>query len=110
LFIKNHINKVEFKDQEENTVEEVPDELRNIHGFTAIPPFLRVFPSKLALQNINKKKYDEEEEESELLQIKNKREIEDKLICISLKEHTQKADEDPQSLLSQTDQQSRLYN
>ena len=75
MFIKNHIQKVEFKDQEKNQVLTVPDEVRNVQGFTAIPPYLRVFPSKLALQNINKKKYEENNEESDMLKIKNKRDI-----------------------------------
>lgn len=51
-FIKQHINKIKFKEDEENNVLSVPDEVRNIHGFTSIPPFLRIFPSELALQSL----------------------------------------------------------
>jgi hypothetical protein len=93
-FIKKSINKIEFKDQEENSVLEVPDQVRNIHGFTSIPPFLRVFPSNLALQNIKGNNYIENVEESELLKIKNKREIEDKVVDISLQENLKKKQDD----------------
>lgn len=97
MFIKNHINKIEFKEQEENSVLTVPDEVRNIRGFTAIPPYLRVFPSNLALQNIKKSKYEEKEDDNELLKIKNKRAIEDKIVNITLKENLQKSADDVNS-------------
>ena len=98
MFIKNHIQKVEFKDQEKNQVLTVPDEVRNVQGFTAIPPYLRVFPSKLSLQNINKKKYEENNEESDMLKIKNKRDIEDKIVDITLNENAQKSKDDAKPL------------
>lgn len=101
-FIKKNINKIEFKDQEENSVLEVPDQVRNIHGFTSIPPFLRVFPSNLALQNLNISKYSENYEESELLKIKNKREIEDKVVDISLQENNKKKKDDIQPSAEQS--------
>ncbi|CAI2375052.1 unnamed protein product [Moneuplotes crassus] len=71
-------------DHLEGPVAVVPEEIKNFKGFASIPPFLRIFPSKLALQNMNKNEYKEKEEKSSLLKIKNKREIEDKLIEVSL--------------------------
>lgn len=93
-YVKQNINKIEFKDQEENGVLTVPDEVRNINGFTAIPPYLRIFPSNLALQGLKKNLYVENSEESELLKIKNKRSIEDKIVAITLKENEQKHADD----------------
>lgn len=100
MYIKNHINKIEFKDQEDNSVLSIPEEVTNVHGFTAIPPFLRIFPSALSLQNVLKttKKPQPEVEpvgeqkgtEAENLKIKNKRDLEDKLVSITLDQHAAK--------------------
>lgn len=46
-FINNHVKKIEFTHEENQSVLVVPDEVTSIRGFTAIPPFLRIFPSKL---------------------------------------------------------------
>ena len=106
MYIKNHIQKIEFKEQEENAVLTVPDEVINIKGFTSIPPFLRVFPSILALQNVikdsNKQKetiditqeISQKEAENQMLKIKNKRDVEDKIVSITLKENLQKTADD----------------
>ena len=105
MYIKNHIHKIEFKEQEENSVLTVPDEVVNIRGFTSIPPFLRVFPSNLALQNVIKdvskkntpdisQEISQKDAESQVLKIKNKRDVEDKIVSITLKENIQKSADD----------------
>ena len=98
IFIKSNIKKNAEKGQE-GRYETVPDEIKKFRGFTAIPPFLRVFPSKLSLQNLTKRNYVEREEKSQLLSIKNKRDLEDKLVAVSQPNQEQNEDEVPSTLL-----------
>ena len=85
-FITNQFKKGIWKNNKDwdNPVNIVPIEIKKFKGFTAIPPFLRIFPSQLSLQSLNKNKYVAKEEKSQLLKIKNKRDIEDKLVKVSL--------------------------
>ena len=81
--MKKNIHKVEFQEQEKNTVV-LPQEITQIDGFCSIPPFLRIFPDKLALEPILKKSHLEQvkEKKSDPTAIANRKRIEDSMIAI----------------------------
>ena len=82
-FVKKTIHKVEFQEQEKNTIV-LPKELTEIQGFSSIPPFLRIFPDKLALEPVLKKSLPEQvkEKKADPTAITNRRKVEDSMIAI----------------------------
>ncbi|CAI2374947.1 unnamed protein product [Moneuplotes crassus] len=85
-FIKTHFKHTlpNNADDSADGCVELPENIKNFKGLPAIPPFLRNFPSNLSLQSMKKIEYKDKEEKSTSLKIKNKREVEDKLVEVTL--------------------------